>query len=367
MKLFGLIESVFVQSIFPMEGRIDVDNVNLFDILNKYDSSLTVGLELACEEKKLELIPNQISLISPEIQFKLLNHFKKKGNKIYFLESNDYYLNTLMPILDRSKELDKQFKFGMDKAQEKSLEIELAKLSIEFDYVHKLGKEKGIIEKITMHKPDLVFLGDAHASKFYINKKELFEKQGITVEEYWQDRATKGITYQHLTTAASVSSEHLSMEDYLNKITKVVTEKVESPELVLIMPEDIFLERAYRALKEGRVTDGKPNAIGTWDTYFKEQGLFEFYITKSQPEGNGKLIEGVIEDCIGSATFSGAFREDIGEIFFSKDYFKNFNGAAPFPLYYKGVIKDGQFTGKYFRYFGSDDNRNFTMSLLKDI
>ena len=71
-----------------------------------------------------------------------------------------------------------------------------------------------------------------------------------------------------------------------------------------------FLERQIKLVKEGRITDGTPDYVGTWDMDPFE-GYFEVYVQDT----DGENISGVIEDVNGSASFEGKVDEsEVGKI-----------------------------------------------------
>lgn len=84
---------------------------------------------------------------------------------------------------------------------------------------------------------------------------------------------------------------------------------------------------------------GKPDFVGCWglESNLENIGFFLMYIHKKEHEIiKGKdfmLIEGSIEDIIGSANFSGRVNEE--EIYFQKDYVKDTRaeGRSTFLIY----------------------------------
>jgi hypothetical protein len=184
-------------------------------------------------------------------------------------------------------------------------------------------------------------------------KENLLKNHGITLEEYWHDEITKSITQGDLTNAAIASGEHISMVDLMKDVTEVELRKVESPDAIPEFPDEIFMERAYKAVKEGRVTDGNPNYIGTWELTQEPRGLFEVYLEGGVEEDGG--IKGTIEDCFGTATFSGRIAR--GQISFTKIYKKVYDSRInpEIHILYEGHFQEnGNYEGFYRRM-----NRNF--------
>lgn len=335
MKLFGLQESVTIEWAYPM--RIPVPQYPLFKKLENYDSSLSVGLEPAFRGKKLRIPP--ITFENQKVFLDLFKWFKSKGNKIIFLESKEY-LFKVAELAKKIPELEKELgKKGLDEQTKKSLMIELDKSAIESNYMNWIGKEENILQNIIKHKPNLVFLGDGHASIFYKDGK--FEKHGIKIEEYWKEEYIKKITEENIWRAASLSDRHLSMESILEDEMEIELRKIESPEQIPnnLYPERTWVERLYKAVKEGRVTDGKCDYIGTWDLYLEHRGLFEVYIEYRE----GNVIKGKIFDCLGDAVFSGTIEGD--KIILIKEYTMTYGNAAKGKIFYEGVLQGEEYVG----------------------
>ncbi|VVB81987.1 Uncharacterised protein [uncultured archaeon] len=74
------------------------------------------------------------------------------------------------------------------------------------------------------------------------------------------------------------------------------------------------LVRQKKAIDEKRISDCKPDFMGTFDLSVPERGLFELHVKKR----NRTCWEGTIEDAIGSATFVGFFDKKKAE--FTRHY-----------------------------------------------
>ena len=340
MKLFGLVESMDIS--FVLKYHVPVPHPALFKHLEQYDKNQGVGLELESAKKVLRLPP--LTFTNQEIQLNLLNHFKSRGNPVHFLESVSYF-KQMVPLTKRLIALQKQIKRTRNEEKAQALRIDVDKLGIELNYMHIVGREPHIIENIVKYGPNLVFLGAAHASRFYRKREELRRSHGIEIEEYWQDEVVKSPTQEEVVRAMGASDDHVSTEIYLKDKTEVELRKIESVDKALDEPMMMHVERLYKAVKEGRVTDGKPDFIGTWDTRLTHRGLFEVFITSRDVDAHS--IEGVIEDCNGSAAFRGGTFPP-GTIAFTKRYTHAVPQAAKGNIEYECKLSsDGLWRGCY--------------------
>lgn len=359
MQLFGLIESVNIKSIFITlwDKLIPVRHLNLFSHLEQYDTNFSVGLEIFSEEGEIDFPP--LKFKEQKIHLDLIEYFRSRGNPYYFLEQEEYF-KQMVPLAERLSELERQLKHMKDPDEQEALELQMDPIGIELNYMNMLGREQPILEHILRYKPDLVFLGDAHAVRFY-NRREELARKGIEIEGYWREEFVKQITEEDLMFAASASSEHMPMEIYLEGCAEVELEKVEEPRL----PEDtrsIQLERLYKTIKEGRVTDGNPNFIGTWNPKLPHRGLFEVFVDEVRPSGVSTYVKGTIEDCLGSAQFGGYMQGE--SIIFVKEYTHAVDEAMKVPIQYEAErIGDGEYEGYY---LSDDGNKHpFNMNKLK--
>lgn len=332
MKLFGIIESVAIP-VFS-HRPIQIQHPELFEHLKQYNTPVSVGLELVSKEKETTIKP--ITFVSPEIYHTLLEFFEKRGNKIIFLESYESY-HKVAALAKKINELEKALRRKRNNAKIQEVKLDLDKTEIEYTYIAELEKEKYFLENIVKNKPDLVFLGAAHAARFYKNQEQLRQKYGITINEYWEEAFANKLTQDDILFAMSTSSEHISMDDHLDNKAIAKLQRIESPEQAIDVPEDTFIERMYKAVVHGRVTDGNPDFIGTWDEKLEHRGLFELYITKKDEDDQ---VQGTIEDCLGSATFEGWITKR--EASFTQNYTKAIPQAAKGEIVYSGFSDDAQ-------------------------
>ncbi len=222
---------------------------------------------------------------------------------------------------------------------------------VEYDYKTVVERDCEIRGRLLQFRPDLAFLGAAHSARLY-RDRGLLSKEGIIIDEYWEDDFKRGHHESDYLFASSMSSKHISVEDVLHSKMELELKRINSPDETQHDYDLVHLERCYHALKKGRITDGKPDYIGTWDLDFEHKGLFEIYVTKSSPTEDGMNIEGIIEDCFGTAEFTGKI-EPKG-ITFVKKYCKNIKyefygkSVTTDPITYSGFLnKNNEFVGTY--------------------
>lgn len=330
MKLFGLVETVTIN--FGLSYRIPMPHEKLFEKLEEYGSGLSAGLQMCNAKKVVKIHP--LELHQQKIFLDLLRRFKSKDCQIYFLESKEHFRNVCALVRQGNSLYERICQ--SENGNKFALKNELDKLKIRIDYMLKLGCEEGMLEKIAALKPDLVFLGDAHAARFYRRRDELREKHCINIEEYWHDVIVRQPSQEELLMAMSSSTKSMPTEKYLESHYEVDLKKVESEEDCIEDLEGSRVERLYKSSTQGRVTDGNPHFIGTWDTTFEHRGLFEVYVQKVEADSGALQLEGVIEDVNGSADFIGAIEGDF--VKFCKEYTRAGQWAAKGEILYVGKM-----------------------------
>lgn len=322
---------------------IPVPHPQLFEHIKQYGPELRIGLGIASAKKMLDF--EAITFTNPPLCLNLYKHFRKQGNKVIFLESAAYYQH----VAERAKAL-KQLRASIERThnEDARLEklIEQDKLEIEIEYLLTTGKEPMVLERIAKEKPDIAFLQLAHAARFYRSQAMLKERYGIAISEYWEDEVVRSPSQDDILLAAQMCDEYLSMEHILKNMTEVRLKRIESAEQAHDSIESMPIERSYKAVKESRITDGKPDFIGTWDTGRPHRGLFEMFVQERVEEGPRTRVRGVIEDCNGNATFEGEFRGE--RVAFTKVYTKAMDRAAKGNIFYEGWRHNtGEYQGEY--------------------
>lgn len=360
MKLFGLIEQVHIESIFPVEP-ISVSHRDLFKRLEDFEANknLSVGIQMDSTERIVKIPP--LEFHGQEVFFELYDYFSNLGRKVHFLESREHF-ERLAELAKKAQKIQKRINDG---GNVKELKLEDYKLEVEFKYQQAIGINDVILRNIALHQPDLVFVGEGHANWFYLHRDEIMKKYGISIEQYWADVLERGIKYDDLLFAASASDENISMENILKDKCAAVTKEINVKQMVSPELETLLIQRNYDAVNNGRVTQGNPHFIGTWDLLLEPRGLFELYIDEHLSRRNGSVqFEGIIEDCIGSASVKGELSK--GSITFTKKYFKGLRCSSQ-PIFYEAQISQGNVVGVYHIQDSPSGHVGFKMKQLREV
>ena len=221
---------------------------------------------------------------------------------------------------------------------ERELELRrtLYRLTVEAEYLNVIQREKTFLERIQATQPKVVIMGQRHTDFLIANGQE-FSSRGITVANYRKE-------------ALSLHPSFLFSED--RHVSGVLLED-SSPNPQIIV-ERTCLERQLRAVTEGRVTDGSPNFIGTWDVEIPARGLFEVYLESG--------MSGRIEDCLGTATFVGEIGPE--RVDFIKGYHPEESSGAAYHdvINYSGRLVGQNYEGVY--KVGREPERKFTLQRI---
>lgn len=193
-----------------------------------------------------------------------------------------------------------------------ALSAQMYACGVEQQYISWIRRERAIFEKIKAAQPAVVVLSDGFADDLVIRPTD-----GISVLSYAKEEAPNMQVLRR-----EMGFIHSDLERYTVKaVAEQLSSRIGPNTLVqnaqpqaAVVPEREALERRYRAVKTGRITDRKPDFIGTWATDIPARGLFELFIVGRA----GTHFVGTIEDTIGSATFHG--RIDENNINFTKVY-----------------------------------------------
>ncbi len=162
---------------------------------------------------------------------------------------------------------------------------------IQMRYIHEIERDDAILQSIAEKKPDVVISGTGHTDFWVANPDILKTKYGIVLNGYSTEKLERdGFTLIHVFSENSIPD-----------------------------PQQVFsrigLERAMKFIQEGRITDGKPYFVGTWDLACPSKGFFELFVEKTEDDG---FMTGTIEDFLGTADFECASED--GRFDFSKRY-----------------------------------------------
>lgn len=186
--------------------------------------------------------------------------------------------------------------------------------------IHEIERDNQLLRAIKSSEIDVVFVGIGHSDYWMANPQIIQSNFG------------------------------LSFEGYSTEVPKMKTQRWEG--LTFFVKDakpnlrNAFvrqgLERTIRLLETGRLSDRKPNLIGTWDINNPLKGYFEMYVN-----GNGKAIHGEIVDCLGDADFEGEINNR--EMRFVKKYRQDrcSDVASLKRIVYKGIIRNGNLIGYF--------------------
>ncbi len=234
---------------------------------------------------------------------------------VVFLEDFDAYMKTVEKLAELYKNSN-----GADRNPRV-----VYRLETEFQYLFEIERERRIFDALAENNPEVAIIGQGHANYLLAHPEEI-KGRGISISQ---------ILFEELDVDPNI----------LMLVPHALTRVDNNPD---IEKKDLLeresLMRRYRAITEGRITEGtKPAYVGTWDLYIPEQGLFELFVNKKE----GDQAEGVIEDILGTATFTGSLNDE--DIIFRKEYVydQSLDVVGPGGIIYIGHKRNGRFEGEY--------------------
>jgi hypothetical protein len=303
--------------------------------LETFDPQQVQKLGFKIRERKF-LIPE-----SQEDYWRSLTSFcQAKGLEVVHLD--DFvtfreYAGQLIEAEKIQKKMEKPIKTSNLKVEDEEtlacLALEMAeavrRCQVEARYIHIVKREEKILENILRFKPALAVIGMGHSDY-------LVKTGQIKFGRYLREEAV-------------VHPE--TMYYYGNTIT------AQGPNPKAIAERE-YLLRNWRVVTQGKILPGSnPEYIGTWQIGLPSEGLFEVYVHESTRNGE---VTGVIEDCIGTADFTGKIGSKI--VRFSKKYQPDnaIKEAAKGNVLYSGQFRKQVCIGEYS--FLSGSRGYFTMN-----
>ena len=208
---------------------------------------------------------------------------------------------------------------------------ELHALSVQAEHLYVVGREEHIVARAARDTLDALLIGRAH-TEIILAERPRFAAQGFIFEDYAAEEVEEYVLLLPLGEFAP---------------SRRRPELLQNPPFThsIVVARHTLL-RQHRAVLEGRVTDGSPDFVGTWDTKIPARGLFELYI--EQPGGH--VVHGRIEDTFGTAhMINGHFGVDT--IRFEKVYCSDTVPAEAqvpeSPIFYQAERKNGSYEGKF--------------------
>ena len=308
-KLFGL---VFNVDLFFKPSPV------MLEELAELPRGTRVGIESVTPEEKEAL--NKLVIDGRGVMWDkpfgeywkaIVDHCKKAGHEVVYLDSVELCRkHAEMDV--KATHLAEEAKQTKDKAERLILIRQEYAHRVENRYIREVEREQSLLQRIRETKPSVALLGRSHTDYIWqmgvegIQFKSYSAEVAPVIDQFQLGKFDPSDKYFNMdleSVARSISNQIPPLELVNNRVvdSKVVARRIES-------------ERKYRAIKEGRITDGDPDFVGTWNIRIPAQGLFELYIQKR----DGRRISGIIEDACGSATFEGESTDT--EIWFVKRY-----------------------------------------------
>jgi len=276
---------------FASRPSYAADKAYYWDILQKVCSGL--GLDVVfLEDKNLWLEYNKVLIRSAENGARRSNLFvKEKG------ESDEHYER-------------KSIVFSLERHEE----------VISARKIHEIDRDNQLLKAVKSLGVDVVFVGIGHSDYWMANHRSIQSNFGLNFEGY----------------SAEVPKMDVRPWDGLTVFVKNAQPNLRNAFI------RASLERAIRLLETGRLSDRKPDFIGTWDVDNPLGGYFEMFVTR-----NGKAIHGEIVDCLGDADFEGEVKNR--EMRFVKKYRQDrcSEGASLKEIAYRGIVRNGDIIGYF--------------------
>ncbi len=260
----------------------------------------------------------------------LTTHCEDLDHEVVFLENKELMLKLNLASLEEIKanneeifrerrETDEEYHIKLCRHNERGYNANLLCRKIQ-----EIERDNALLTAIKSANIDVAIVGLGHSDFWTANKKDIQEKYGLNFEYYGvQEPEGDRSIFTRFTNNAK-------------------------PNLKRVYDRTI-LERSIRLMDQGSITKKDPDYVGIWDLLCPSKGFFEMFVQRE--ENNGK-IQGTIEDCLGSAKFSGSLVD--GKIGFTKRYSKKLSSedAIKTNINYKGKQIGEGFCG----YFSRDED-----------
>ncbi|KKT66052.1 MAG: hypothetical protein UW61_C0032G0003 [Candidatus Curtissbacteria bacterium GW2011_GWC1_44_33] len=331
-RLYGVEHSIEAPWIFGGEEQIPASPSweLLFD-LESLPQGTKVAIEYTPKFNRPFYVGETLALIPrPQRKYwqEIIQTCKTAKLDIVYLEDFPAFLEISRRRLQTAEILHEAQEAGPERKLE--LNRSLYRLDVETDYLYLFQRERTFLEKIQAAQPQIVIMGKGHTD-FLITNRQEFSSRGITVACYQRETLSRPPSF------ICDLDKHVYGE--------ILEDSSPDPQILI---ERNCLERKMRAVTEGRVTNGSPDFIGTWDVEIPARGLFEVY-----------LDSGTIEDCLGTAMFVGEITPE--KVDFTKGYLPDESSEAAYHdviNYYGGPVVGG-YEGVY--KVGREPERKFNL------
>ncbi len=325
-RLYGVLYNLTVD---VRSGSVDLrlrPSTAMLDELSKMKRGTLVGMELLepahrgaiveeANKYDMELEKNRVGYLED-----LEEHCKASGIGIAYLESPEIvmeHLNAEVRLRTMRDELYGMRVYDQIAERLKSVERSEHALLVEREYLQNVSQVSNMISEMKRQGPEAALITKEHAQILW--GMQLSGRLEIEFKSAAAEMRPK-MDYRLFYAAASAASE---MYEKLSS-TYEGSQKIDIAELLgSDIPPNRFDEgmmgslkalaradscmRSHSAVKNGKITEGRPDFIGTDDVDVPLRGLFELYIK----EESGNEVSGTIEDVYGMAAFRGTF-DDAG-------------------------------------------------------
>ncbi|HVZ12263.1 MAG TPA: hypothetical protein VG965_04495 [Patescibacteria group bacterium] len=293
-RLYGVEHGVSTASWISSDKLVAPSRELMMDLFS-LPPGTKVGIESAPEfAQPIDVNGNSID-ISQTNQFywhRIQRMCERRGLQVEYLEdfpTYRKYLEKLFELKPLREDLINELRSGG--VPEKVMQ-QMHKVEVEAKYIFLFEREEKIFDRIQETQPQVVIIGRGHTDPLLLDPTPITSRNieiGVQkTEEIFLPPWDTGRSYER----ASIALR-------------------QQPDEEVLLTRELTL-RNYRAVTEGRVMEGvTPDYIGSWDTQVPARGLFEIYMDE-----NG--MTGVIEDCLGTAKFSGFIDDEVA--FFTKKY-----------------------------------------------
>jgi hypothetical protein len=368
-KLYGVVHGGAVECpLLPQPLVVTLKpSIRLIEKLGELPAGTKVGIENMPPELRREydakLISNGLQPNTHDQRYwdVIIKALHEKGHETVYLDEISQYDNLIRLQKEMKRVLTILQSRLLPRKEGRRLTAEQYALDVEIQNDLAFRRHDRLLQKICEVKPNVAVIGDGHANIMWRNQMaghpSAIRIMGYSAETFADlARAIRSLQFG-LSEAKSKSDLENWMSDHVDP-----NGFVENPaECQPISSESE--RRRYKAITKGRITDGVPTYIGTWDDYVPQRGLFEVFVEKRRANGSLEEISGTIEDSFGSSTFSGVL--SASRINFVKRYSEEAIKAGGYKdeIVYIGSILNGRVSGQF--NFRSGYSSSFEMSAFE--
>lgn len=345
MRLYGVVHGGYTRDFLGRMTKLHlIPTTSLFDELDQLPKGKRIGIENLSQEEFDEInsfseregieqdFYGDFNILTDEYWDDLERICKNIGHEVILIDSKQLWLEHCKATIKFGKEREKYDDLCQEEGEsEKDYHKKRVRLNEEIYNLERIAekikcidREDALLQRILKDGLDVVVAGIGHTD-YWVSKKDEF---GLDIESY-------------------------SIEDSTFEGTRIHNHFVKD---ATPLPERVFfregMERFFRLVKTGRLTQATPDYVGIWDCTHPSKGYFEVFV-ESSSNGN---ITGKIVDCLGDATFSGRITSD--GIKFVKNYTVHDGNIFHGDINYRGERIAGE---EFFGSFGDKFKMPFFM------